>query len=64
MWVNWEEFFRISNDIKDLISKDLDESALKEIGFSKQNTLLDNGLNLVTSGITTLEEIISITKEE
>lgn len=58
------EFFRISNDIKDLISKDLDESALKEIGFSKQNTLLDNGLNLVTSGITTLEEIISITKEE
>ena len=57
------EFFKSSNEIKNLINKEINENALKEIAFSDTNSLLENGLEMVKSGKTSLNEIISITKE-
>ena len=57
------EMFNLSNEIKILINKNIDENELRELVFSDQNTLFDSGLEMVKSGNTSIDEIISITKE-
>ena len=57
------EMFNLSNEIKNLINKNIDENELRELVFSDQNTLFDSGLEMVKSGHTSIDEIISITKE-
>ena len=57
------EIFNLTNEIKNHIHKNSDEQKLRKLGFSDHNTLLENGLEMIKSGKTSIDEIISITKE-
>lgn len=59
------EVLEVSNNIKKLISEKNDSDAIvKQAILDGMDTMLDDGLRKVIKGVTTIEEVLRVTKVE
>ncbi len=59
------ELFLVDDDIRGLITKGVSSSVLKREAIGKgMRTLLEDGIDKVTSGITTIGEVLRVTQED
>jgi len=57
------EFFYIDDKIKEAINNKASEDQLSKLSFMDNNRLFESGLELVKKGITSIDEILRVTKE-
>ena len=57
------EFFSIDDMVKEAINSNASEEELTELSFSEENRLFESGLELVMQGLTSLDEVLRVTKE-
>jgi type IV pilus assembly protein PilB len=58
------EILEINREIRDLINKQVSEEMIVEVAIkSGMTTLMSDGVNKISAGITTLEEVIRVTGE-
>jgi type II secretory ATPase GspE/PulE/Tfp pilus assembly ATPase PilB-like protein len=59
------EVLEVSKDIKKLISEKVDADDVNKAAIEEgMNTMLDDGLEKVLKGLTTIEEVVRVTKVE
>src|SRR5262249_47999921 len=59
------ELMTIDDDVRNLILQKIDASTLKKVPISKgMRTLRDDGARKVLAGITTIEEVLTVTQDD
>jgi len=57
------EFFNINDEVKKSINNGASEDELVKLSFLNNNRLFESGIELVKKGITSIEEVLRVTKE-
>ena len=58
------EFLSINDKLKEAINNDSSEESISNIAFKNQNNLVQSGVELVTKGLTSVDELMRVTKEQ
>ena len=58
------EFLSINDELKEAINNDSSEENISNIAFKHQNNLVQSGVELVTKGLTSVDELMRVTKEQ
>ena len=58
------EFLSINDELKEAINNDSSEESISNIAFKNQNNLVQSGVELVTKGLTSVDELMRVTKEQ
>jgi type II secretory ATPase GspE/PulE/Tfp pilus assembly ATPase PilB-like protein len=58
------EVLEVTKEIRQLVSEKADSDVIAQAAIKEGKTMLDDGLKKVASGVTTIEEVIRVTKVE
>jgi type II secretory ATPase GspE/PulE/Tfp pilus assembly ATPase PilB-like protein len=58
------EFLSINDELKEAINNDSSEENISNIAFKHQNNLIQSGAELVIKGLTSVDELMRVTKEQ
>ena len=58
------EFLSINDKLKEAINNDSSEESISNIAFKNQNNLVQSGVELVIKGLTSVDELMRVTKEQ